>query len=178
MVKYLQGWVGQGLFYSSSSSLALQVYCDADWGSCPTTRKSLSGYCALLGSNLVSWKSKKQNTISRSSAEAEYRAMANATCEIIWLLSLLTDLGIPHSNPVMLACDNKVTLHIAANPIFHERTKHIDLDCHLFREKLLQGVIATCHVSSSDQLANLFTKALPSYQMRYLLSNLQAFNLL
>lgn len=136
LVRYLKAAPGQGLLLSADSSLHLQAFCDADWGTCPMTRRSISGYCVMLGKSLLSWKCKKQTTVSRSSAEAEYRSMANATCEVTWLLALLKDFGITNLTPVPLYCDNTSALHIVDNPIFHERTKHIEIDCNLIRYKI------------------------------------------
>lgn len=105
------------------------------------TRKSVSGYIVLLGSSPTSWKSKKWPAISKSSLETEYRAVAHATVDVTWLVMLLTELGTPNLQLVAIHCDNQSALHIARNPVFHERTKHIDIDYHLTREKLMKGLI-------------------------------------
>lgn len=116
----------QGILLSSQSDLKLSVYCDADWSACPVTRRSLSAYVALVGNSPVSWKTKKQKVVSHSSAEAEYRSMTQATCEIKWLRRLLCDLGAKQLKSSELYCDSKSAIYIAANPVFHERTKHIN----------------------------------------------------
>lgn len=131
LLPYLDGTPGQGILLSVSNNFQLTAYCDSNWASCPMTRRSTTGFFILLGQSPISWKIKKQVTVSRSSSEAEYRAMAVTTCELQWLRYLLHDLGIPHSTPSLLYCDSQTVLHIAANPIFHEHTKHIKLDCHV-----------------------------------------------
>lgn len=177
LFQYIKAAPGQGLLLNSSTSLTIDAYCDSDWASCPITRRSVTGYLVKLGGSLISWKCKKQQTVSRSSAEAEFRSMAHAVAELVWITGLLKELGVIVQLPVNLFCDNKAALQIAANPIFHERTKHVEIDCYFIREKLLQGLIRTQHVSSQAQLANLLTKALTSQQHHQLLSKLGMFNL-
>src|SRR5262249_36884570 len=146
VVRYLKQYPDQGIFFPAANSLQPQAYCDSDWASCPTTRRSLTGYCIFLGSSIVSWKTKKQTTVSKSSTEAEYRSMSSTVCEIQWITYLLKDFGVHPSLPIKLHCDNKAAEHIAANPVFHKRTKHIEIDCHLVRNKVLSGFIKAEHV--------------------------------
>ena len=133
VLKYLKGTINHGLFYSATSPLQLTTYCDADWGSCKFSATSLTGYCIFLGSSLVSWKIKKQKTVSKSSAEVEYRAMSGTTSELEWLQQLLAYLHVTIPLPIPLHCDNKAATYIAENPVFHDKTKHIKIDCHYTR---------------------------------------------
>ncbi|KAL0387930.1 UNVERIFIED_CONTAM: Retrovirus-related Pol polyprotein from transposon RE2 [Sesamum radiatum] len=159
VVRYLKGCPSKGLFFPSQNSLDLRAYCDADWASCTDSRRSLSGFCIFLEPALISWNTKKQSTVSRSTTEAEYRSMAVTVCKLRWLL--LGDFGLELQLPLSLFYDNKAALHITANPVFHERTKHIEIDCHIVRDAYRDGFVTPSHVRSSDQLADVFTKVLP-----------------
>ncbi|XP_048497665.1 uncharacterized mitochondrial protein AtMg00810-like [Beta vulgaris subsp. vulgaris] len=176
VVRYLKGTPGQGILLRADSDLSLQGWCDSDWAACPITRRSLTGWLVFLGSSPISWKTKKQPTVSRSSAEAEYRSMAAITCELKWLKGLLLSLGVHHPKAIPLFCDSQSALHIAHNPVFHERTKHIEVDCHFVRDAITDGLIAPSYVPTTTQLADIFTKALGKTQFDALLRKLGIFD--
>ncbi|GKC77206.1 ribonuclease H-like domain-containing protein [Tanacetum coccineum] len=135
-----------GVHFVKTSGMFLKAFSDADWAKCVVTRKSVTGYRVVLNNSLISWKSKKQNTLSKSSTEAEYRALASVTSEVIWILKNLKDLKIENLLPVNLQCDSNSSIKIEANPVFHERTKHLEIDLHFVREKILKGVVKTVKV--------------------------------
>ncbi|XP_061340363.1 uncharacterized mitochondrial protein AtMg00810-like [Gastrolobium bilobum] len=172
VLKYLKGAPAKGLFFSATNDLTLTGFADSDWACCPDTRPSITGFCTFLGPSLLSWKSKKQTTVSRSSSEAEYRALAALTCEIQWLRFLLQDFGIPFSRPTSVYCDNQSAIYLAHNPSFHERSKHIELDCHITREKIQAGLLHLLPISSSMQLADSFTKVLHPSSFSMLINRL------
>jgi len=176
VLRYLKSSSGQGILLPAQNTLHMFVYCDSDWASCSMSRQSIKGYLVKLGNAPVSWKTKKQDTVSRSSAEAEYRAMASATSEVVWICNLLLSLGLS----VLMArfhCDNQAAIHIANNPVFHEQTKHIEVNCHFVRERILSRVITPQYTPSTEQLVDIFTKALGQRQFHYLMGKLGIANL-
>ncbi|GMI65892.1 hypothetical protein HRI_000258500 [Hibiscus trionum] len=159
LLSYIKTTPGLGLFFSASSDKQLSGFVDSDYAACPDSRRSVTGYCMYFGTSLISWKSKKQQTVSRSSCEAEYRAMASATCELMWLTSLLSSFGVKVSS-TSLYCDNQSAIQLASNQMFHERSKHIEVDCHFIRDKVREGFLKLFHVRSACQLADILTKSL------------------
>ena len=162
ILRYVRGTLHMGLLIRPSTPADLVVYSDADWASCPDTRRSTSGYAVFLGDNLVSWSSKRQNTVSRSSAEAEYRAVANAVAEATWIRQLLSELHTPLRKTTLVYCDNISSVYMSANPVQHQRTKHIEIDLHFVRERVALGDVRVLHVPTTSQFADIFTKGLPS----------------
>ncbi|KAL0641354.1 hypothetical protein Bca4012_102580 [Brassica carinata] len=172
ILRYLSGTPGQGVWMGCNGSTEVVGYCDADWAGDRVDRRSTTGYCTFIGGNLVTWKSKKQKVISCSSAEAEYRAMLKLTNELVWIKGILKHLEIEQSTPMTMHCDNQAAIHIASNSVFHERTKHIEVDCHKVRQMIILGVILPCYTRSEDQLADVFTKAARLKTMESILSRL------
>jgi hypothetical protein len=158
------------LFYANSSQLQLHAYSDSTWASDPTDRKSVTGYCIFLGTSPIAWKSKKQTAVSRSSAEAELRALSTTTAEIVWLRWLLADLGVSCHTPTSLLCDSTAAIQIANDPVKHELTKHIGVDAFYTRAQVHDQVVALYYVPSDLQLADFFTKAQTRAQHDFLLS--------
>nr|KYP41834.1 Copia protein [Cajanus cajan] len=160
ILQYLKGTPGRGILYKRNGNTSLEAYTDADYAGSIIDKRSTTGYCTFLGGNLVTWRSKKQNVVARSSAEAEFRAMAQGICELLWLKIILEDLKITWDGPMKLYCDNKSAINIAHNPVQHDRTKHIEVDRHFIKEKLDSGLICTPYVPSQRQLADILTKGL------------------
>jgi hypothetical protein len=162
ILRYIRGTTGYGLHLQRSSTFDLVAYSDADWAGCQDTRRSTSGYAVFLGDALVSWSSKRQPTVSRSSAEAEYRGVANVVAESCWLHQLLGELHVLIPKATIVYCDNISAVYMAANPVHHRRTKHIELDIHFVREKVALGHVRVLHVPTAQQYADIMTKGLPT----------------
>ncbi|XP_022874276.1 uncharacterized protein LOC111393111 [Olea europaea var. sylvestris] len=134
ILQYVKGTLHFSLMFTASSFAKIIAYSDADWAGCPDTQRSTSGYSIYLGDNLVSWSAKKQPTVSRSSCELEYRALAPIATEVLWLEHLLRDLCVSTTNCPLFLCDNKSAVFLSSNPVTHKRSKHIALDYHFLRE--------------------------------------------
>lgn len=184
IVRYLKGTSGFGLrltpssdttihAYGDATSPLVTAYSDADWAGCPDDRRSTGGYAIYLGSNLVSWAARKQKTVSRSSTEAEYKALADTVAEVTWLEALLRELCIPVIKAPVLWCDNLGATYLSANPVFHARTKHVEVDFHFVREKVAAKKLSVQFISTDDQIADIFTKPLSSQRFEGLRSKLQ-----
>lgn len=160
ILRYLKSCARLGLKINKSFSSLVSAYSDADWAGCPDDRRSTGGFAVFLGNNLVSWHAKKQATVSRSSTESEYKALANATAEIIWIQTLLKELKVSSPPVARLWCDNMGAKYLASNPVFHARTKHIEVDFHFVRERVNNKLLQIDFIPSEDQVADGFTKAL------------------
>ncbi|GJZ50801.1 putative RNA-directed DNA polymerase [Tanacetum coccineum] len=189
ILRYLHGTVKHGMLIRRSSGSTLQAFTDvlwkgnpdtsleafsADWAGDSDDRRSTGGFAIYLGSNLISWTARKQRTVSRSSTEAEYKALADTVAELTWLQALLHELGIRSSSTPIIWCDNLGATYLSANPIFCARTKHVEIDYHFVREKVAQGDLRVQHISTHDQIAYIFTKPLPTPRFLFLRSKLQA----
>ncbi|XP_019157171.1 PREDICTED: uncharacterized protein LOC109153762 [Ipomoea nil] len=162
VMRYVKGTLSYGLRISPSASSNIHSYSDSDWASCPVDRKSTSGFAIYLGDNLISWLSKKQRTVARSSTEAEYKALTDVSAEVTWVVLLLRELGLHSWKPATLWCDNLGATYLCANPVFHALTKHVEIDYHFVRDKVASGDFLVNYISTIDQLADIFTKPLPA----------------
>ncbi|CAL1391452.1 unnamed protein product [Linum trigynum] len=160
ILRYVKGTVNHGIFYKRGGTGELVGYCDADYAGDLDTRKSTTGYVFSIGSGPVSWCSKKQSTVALSTTEAEYKASAMAAQECVWLVQLLQNLGQQVNYSVPIYCDNQSAMRLVENSVFHARTKHVEVQYHFIREKVLQGFVSMKYVNTEDQVADIFTKGL------------------
>jgi hypothetical protein len=171
VLRYLKGTVDYDLYYAPFI-VDIHVFCDSDWAGNPDDRRSTSGFSIFLGNNLISWYAKKQGVVSRSSTEAEYRSMALATAEAYWIRMLIKEFQLYLYSPPIIWCDNIGALILASNPVFHARTKQVEIDYHFMREKVVNKDILVKHISTKDQLANIFTKGQTTTRFQFLRSKL------
>ena len=162
----------RGLFFPKGNPILLTAYADEDWAGYPDSRRSTTGWSMYLGTSLISWKCKKQEQVSKSSSEGEYRAMSSACLEILWLQGLLPDLGFAQTSPTPLHADNSGAIRITKNPVLHERTKRIEVDCHFIRDEYVHNEISLPHVPTELQLADIFGKGLRRPRHQFLVSKL------
>ncbi|KAL3629467.1 hypothetical protein CASFOL_026689 [Castilleja foliolosa] len=160
ILRYLSGTFRYGLDLNKSEYLNVVGFSDSDWAGDIDDRRSVSGYCVFLGRNLVSWSSKKQQCVSRSSTEAEYRSLAQVTSEISWIKYLLDELKVVQTKVPQIWIDNQSAIYLSSNPVLHARTKHIELNYHFVREKVAAGLVRVDYVPSADQSADILTKPL------------------
>ncbi|KAL9271889.1 Retrovirus-related Pol polyprotein from transposon RE1-like protein [Drosera capensis] len=152
ILRYLKKFPGRDLHYRSTTTPSLTSYTDDDYAGPLDDRHSTNDYCTYFGGNLITWRAKKQTIVARSSAKTEYRVMALATSELTCLKRLLSELDVQLPNPLTLYCDNKVVIHIAENPVFHERIKHIEINFHFIHENIQQRIILLQHISTDTKL--------------------------
>ncbi|XP_019229179.1 PREDICTED: uncharacterized protein LOC109210250 [Nicotiana attenuata] len=150
VVRYVKNQTGQGIPLSSKQRNTITTYCGADWATCPITKKSVTGFFIKYGDSLISWKSKKQSTISKNSAESEYRSIASTVAELVWILGLFKDIGIEVGLPVNIYTNSKAAIQIAANPVFYERTKHIEIDFYKGEDTEWSGTNRICSCKGAD----------------------------
>jgi len=173
ILMYLKSSPVLGLFFAAGPQYGLSCYTDVDYAGSQSDRRSTSDFCTFYGDHLISWKSKKHDVVSRSSAESEYRALANGTSETVWLRSILAELGFPEKSPSKLFCDNQSAIKLASDSVLHERTKHIEVDIHFIREKIRNGIVSPFYVPSKNQMADMLTKPVgPSLLRKLLLASL------
>ncbi|XP_020680375.1 uncharacterized protein LOC110098020 [Dendrobium catenatum] len=171
LLRYIKGTLDFGIPITKTN-LILTSFSDVDWAGDPISRKSTTGYCSFLGDIIISWKVQKQQTVARSSTESEYRALAALTSDVIWIRRLLQEFGIPQDSPTSIFCDNTSAIALANNPVFHARTKHIEIDHRFIRDHIHSNHICICPISTVDQVADILTKSLSTKRFQTLCNKL------
>ena len=164
VLRYLKGTTGWGLHFKRQGTLSLDAYTDSDFAGSLTDCRSTTGYCTFLAGNLITWRSKKQEVVARSTTEAEFRALSHGLTELVWIKGILKDLHIKLESPTRIFCDNQSAIKVAHNPIQHDRMKHVSIDRHYITEMLEQHDIDTPYIATSEQRADVLTKGLPKEQ--------------
>lgn len=177
VLRYLAGTLSHGILLRKNTPLSLHAYSDADCAGDVDDYISTNAFILYLGSTPIAWSSKKQTSVTRSSTEAEYRAVAYTAAEMKWVCSLLTELGVTLTHPPVVFCDNVGATYLSANPVFHSRMKHLALDFHFVRENVRSGALRVTHVSTKDQLADALTKPLPRARFTELMNKIRVVSL-
>ncbi|KAG8492721.1 hypothetical protein CXB51_010467 [Gossypium anomalum] len=172
ILRYLQSTMEYGFHFTAAISLDLVGFSDANWGTDVDDRRSTTGFCVFLGGNPVAWGTKKQQVVSRSTTEAEYRSLAHTATEVVWLESILSELDVAPSKKAIIWCDNSGAVAVSANPVLHSKFKHVELDLFFVREKIATGNLDVGHVTTQDQVADIFTKPLSASLFTKFCSNL------
>lgn len=170
ILQYLKSSPGKGLMFTMNKHLWIDGFTNVDWAGDVKDRKSTSGYFTFVDRNPVTWKSKKQEVVALSSAETEFHGIAKGLCELLWLKKLLIELGVNIISEINLFCDNKAAIAISHNPIQHDRTKHVEVDCHFIKENLEAKILRFSFGKFEDQLADVLTKAVSSKEFHNSLS--------
>jgi hypothetical protein len=177
IIRYLKYTIDTGIRFEKSGSMLVSAFSDLDWAGDCDDRPSTSGFAVYLGKNLVSWSARKQPTVSRSSTEAEYKALANATVELMWVQTLLKELRVPSPSSARIWCDKICATYLTANPVFHGRTKHVKVDFHFVRERVANKLLDVRLISTDDQVADGFTKPLMTKKLVLFRNNLNLIKL-
>eukprot|EP00253_Pinus_taeda_P026533 PITA_26533 len=160
VLRYLRGTTQYGLWYRRTKGVNLLGFTDVDWVGSPSDRKSTSGGIFNLRSVAVSWYSRKQRSVALSSAEAEYMAASQVACEAIWMQKILVGLFGQMMDPTVTYCDNQSCIKLSKNPVFHDRTKHIDIHYHHLRDCVVKKIMMLLYILTEEQDADILTKAL------------------
>ena len=166
ILRYLKGTINMGLTLQSDIDSTLRAYCDSDWAGFNTTRRSTGGFSTFLGANIISWSAQKQDSVPRSSTEAEYRLLSDTAAELSWIDAVLAEMGLRHIRPAEVYCDNLSAVHLTANPVLHKRTKHFETHYHYARERVAKGSLVVKHIPATQQIADIFTKSLPIHSFK------------
>lgn len=165
ILRYMRGSTKLGLRYEKSSKL-IEGFVDSDWAGCPVDRRSYTGFVFIMAKGAVTWEARKQRTVAQSSTEAEYMGLTEAAKEAAYLLRFLAEIGMGNQNTVPIYNDNQGAQKLATNPIFHSRSKHIEIRHHYVRQALKEGKISISYVPTNDMMADVFTKGIsaPKHQ--------------
>ena len=158
---YLKGTTRLDITYKSTGKIDLTLYTNSNFAGSKVDYRSIAGYCIIRGGNLVTWRSKRQSVVSKSSTKAEFRVMS----KVMWITNMLNDIRIPYIQPIIIHYDKKLNVSIAHDPVYHDRIKYVNIHRFYIQDHLEQGILKTDHVVSENQCADIFTKGLPIKKM-------------